>query len=308
MKEQLKALVISSLLGDSLAMPVHWIYDTSEIDQSFGRVGKLIEPPKNSYHGTKQAGEFTHYGDQTMVLLTSVAAYSGFDLDRFARDWRELFKNYNGYFDHATKTTLKNFDEGKGPSDAGSSSTDLAGAARIAPLIYCYADDLPKLVTSCRTQTAMTHDNPTVIDASELFAILVLKILAGSTPVSALKELIDQAPVGNAPFGQWIEEGLKSASEDTRGAIGEFGQSCATQGAFRSVVHLVAKYENDLREALVENVMAGGDSAARGLLVGMILAARNGMKAIPAEWISGLKSHQRVVGLLAQVDVAKTSG
>lgn len=308
MKEELRALVISSFLGDSLAMPVHWIYDTNEINQRFGRVEKLIHPPKSSYHGAKQAGEFTHYGDQTMVLLKSVAACSGFDLDRFAQDWRGLFQGYKGYFDHATKATLKNFEDGKEPSDSGSSSTDLAGAMRIAPLIYCYAYDPQKLVSSCRAQTAMTHNNPMVIDAAELFATLVSKILAGSTPVAALKELSEETPVGSFPFGQWIEEGLKSANEATHDAIGEFGQSCATQGAFRSVVHLVAKYEDDLREALVENVMAGGDSAARGLLVGMILAAHNGMKALPAEWISGLKSYQQIMDLLAQVDAAKTAG
>jgi len=308
MEEKLKALVISSLLGDSMAMPVHWIYDTSEIDQRFGRVEELIPPSKGSYHGASQAGEFTHYGDQVMVLLKSLAACSGFDLDQFAQDWRGLFQGYKGYFDHATKTTLKNFEAGKGPFHSGSPSTDLAGAARIAPLVYCYADDLPLLVSSCRAQTAMTHNNPMVIEASELFSVLVSKVLSGSTPTAVLKELSEGDRVGSAPFGQWIEEGLHSVNKDTRDAVGEFGQSCAIESAFPAVVHLVAKYENDLREGLVENVMAGGDSAARGLLVGMILAAHNGMKALPAEWLSDLKSYRQIMDLLKQVDAAKTAG
>jgi len=39
------------------------------------------------------------------------------------------------------------------------------------------------------------------------------------------------------------------------------------------VIHLIAKYENNLQDALIENVMTEGDSAGRGLLVGMILGA-----------------------------------
>lgn len=305
MPDKLEAMVFSSFLGDSLALPAHWIYDTGEIENRFGRIQKLLAPSSGSYHGSRQAGQFTHYGDQAMVLLKSVAASSGFSLDHFARNWKELFNDYDGYLDHATKATLQNFRDGKGVMDAGSTSTDLAGAARIAPLLYFYTDDLDMLVSSCRSQTAMTHNNPIVVDSAELFARVIWKVLRGASPVSALKEMTEAPADNRDAFREWITEGLESSNNPTRDVIGEFGQSCATRGAFPSVIHLVSRYEDNLAEALVQNVMAGGDSAARGLFVGMILGAHNGMHGIPKEWMAGLKSRSQISELLSSIDAAK---
>jgi ADP-ribosylglycohydrolase len=77
---------------------------------------------------------------------------------------------------------------------------------------------------------------------------------------------------------------------------------CEVEAAFPSVIHLIAKYENNLKEALVENVMAGGDSAGRGLLVGMVLGAHLGMDAIPQEWLTDLKAYSEVMELLDKMD------
>lgn len=302
---KLKAMVMASFLGDSLALPVHWIYDTSEIDQRFGRVEQLLEPPSSSYHQGKRSGEFTHYGDQAMLLLESIAANSGYDLDSFAQGWRKFFEDYKGYFDHATKATLQNFAKGKLPVESGSSSTDLAGASRIAPLVYLYADEPAELIASSRSQTAMTHNNSAVIDSAEFFSRVMLKILSGAAPLDAFKELTEAPPGNHDPFRRWLDEALASLDKETRDAISRFGKSCATEGAFRSVVYLAAKYQSNVQEGLIENVMAGGDSAARGLLLGMILGAHNGIAAMPEHWMAGMKSTKHISQLLDKIDSAK---
>jgi ADP-ribosylglycohydrolase len=56
-----------------------------------------------------------------------------------------------------------------------------------------------------------------------------------------------------------------------------------------------------LKTALIENVMAGGDSAARGMAVGMILGAHLGKEAIPDDWLRDMKSSNRIVELLAAI-------
>jgi ADP-ribosylglycohydrolase len=162
MNSNVKAMVLASFAADSLSLGVHWIYNTNVIDKKWGRVETYIKPERPTYHPTKDLGEFTHYGDQTMFLLESISAHAGFDLNDFADRWQQLFNTYDGYFDGATKATIENIASGKPSIESGSDSDDFAGAARIAPLAYIYQNDLEPLITSVRAQTALTHNNPLI--------------------------------------------------------------------------------------------------------------------------------------------------
>jgi ADP-ribosylglycohydrolase len=300
MEDRKKTLVLASFVADSLALGAHWIYDTERIRKDMGRVDQLLNPLPDSYHPSKHRGEFTHYGDQTMILIESVAERGVFDLEDFSARWRALFGDYKGYFDQATKATLKNFSRGKNPFDAGSSSSDLAGASRISPLVCRYAQDLDALLGAARDQTRMTHNHPLVVEGAEFFARLCWRILQGDRPVSAIQDVTAEKFKGS-PLSEWVGRGLASKAEESVGVIGRFGQSCHVDEAFSGVVHLIAKYEKDLKEALVQSVMAGGDSAGRGMLVGMVLGAHLGLKGLPAEWISGLERGKEISALIEKI-------
>ena len=290
MEFQHGAIVFASLAADALALGAHWIYDTGQIDAQVGRVDTLRAPLSTSFHKAKTRGDLTHYGDQTVVLLNALAESGGFSADVFARMWRELFAaNYNGYRDHATKETLKQFEAGRPLADIGSSSSDLGGAARIAPLVYFYRNDTDAMVAAVRRQTAMTHRNTDVIDSAAFFAQVTAAVLRGQEPTVALQD-VARLGFDRHPFKNWVSEGLGSHARDTRNAIGQFGQACDISAGFPGVVHLIAKYQDNPRDGLVENVMAGGDSAARGLLAGMVFGAYSGMDAIAQEWVSDLNS------------------
>ena len=301
MTDNLTSMVLASFAADSLALGAHWIYDTADIDSRIGRVDRLLKPPANTFHPTKDKGEFTHYGDQTLVLLESIAEFNGFQLESFATHWQAFFKGYDGYLDHATKETLEGFGSGKTPEKSGSTSTDLGGAARIAPLVYRYSDDLDGLVDSAAAQTAMTHNHPQVIRSADFLARVTWQALHGKTPTAAIEAVAEEG-FKRGDFGAFVSRGLESGTRETRGAILEFGQHCGTPAALPAVIHLLVRYENDLQTALIENVMAGGDSAARGMVVGMILGAFQGPAAIPESWLSELKHLSAIEAHLKQVD------
>ena len=301
MNDNANAMILASFAADALALGVHWIYNTNVIDKKWGRVEEYIKPERPTYHPTKDLGELTHYGDQTLLLLKSIADCSGFDLNDFANRWQEFFKYFEGYFDGATKATLENFATDKGPADAGSNSDDLAGASRIAPLAFCYRNNLKKFTTAARTQTALTHNNRYVIEAAEFFGRVVWQVLRGETPTAGIKQALKDG-FERDPFQKWVREGLDSVESDTRQAMLDLGQMCEIEAAFPCVVHLIAKYEDNLKEGLIENVMAGGESAGRGLIVGMVLGAHQGIDAIPEKWLSELKSYQEIVGLMDRIN------
>ena len=297
MKSKARAMVMGSFAGDALALGVHWIYDTWAIETNFGRVERFVKPRQESYHAARELGDFTHYGDQALVLLESLADSRGFSQDDFAEKWKGLLGQYRGYLDKATKTTLENFALGKNPRESGSSSTELGGASRIAPLVFFFENDPEALVKSVRAQTAMTHHTPQVMDIAEFFARVAHGVLEGKGPVEVMKHVAEEF-FGSSPLAELVDEGLDLAAQKSRNAILDLGQHCASDAAFPSSVQLIARYEKNLREGLIENVMAGGDSAARGLVVGMILGAHLGMESIPGEWMSEMREVEKINGLL----------
>jgi ADP-ribosylglycohydrolase len=296
MTENQKAAVLGAFAADALSLGVHWVYNTGVIDKKFGRV-EHFHDPITSYHKGKKAGDFTHYGDQMLVLLEAASRNGGFDAHRFAKTWRAFFADYSGYFDKATTATLENMDAGNDLTQCGSDSDDLSGASRLAALVPVYADDLDQLVDSARTQTAITHNNEKVILSADFFARIVFSVLGGQPPAEAMEGILE-ANFSDSSIASLVTMGLESRQRDTRETIAEFGQMCSVEAGLPGTVHLIARYADDFKSALVENVMAGGDSSARGILTGMVLGAAHGMEAIPGAWISQLSARERINALL----------
>jgi ADP-ribosylglycohydrolase len=298
-KEQAESMVWASFAGDALALGAHWEYDPAKLAQAHGRMETFQTPRPGAYHEGKHTGDFTHYGDQTLILLESLASRGGFDLEDFFTRWQALFSDYKGYLDGATRQTLDIIAFGEGPGSSGSHSTDLAGASRIAPLLLMYVDDPDGLVAAAVAQTKMTHNNALVLDSAAFFARAAWLALCGASPIEAMREAAG-ADYPSAPIAKWVEAGIDSAGEDTIAAIGVFGRTCKVSEAFPGTVHVVAKYENALAAGLTECVMAGGDSAARAMLAGMLLAAPQGAD-IPEGWISGLTRQKAIADLMEKL-------
>jgi len=291
MKLNVLGAVYGSLVADAFALGAHWVYDVKEIEEAFVRLDGFHNP-LTQYHNEKKAGDFTHYGDQSLWFLESLALEKEFSLSSFSSRWKAYMTEYTGYIDSASSTTLENLKKGKSALEAGSSSQDLSVVARIAPLALLYADDYQQFLSAALLQVKMTHNSAKVILSTQFFTELLYLVLQGKSPKTALSEI--EAKSEDKIVLNWIKVAFASLEHTTLETINSFGQSCSVNGGCPGALHLILKYEDDYEEAMRQNVYAGGDSAARGMVAGMILGAHNGLSAIPAPWIDALNNKNRI--------------
>ncbi|MDF1852697.1 MAG: ADP-ribosylglycohydrolase family protein [Verrucomicrobiales bacterium] len=280
--DRLNGALYGSFIGDALCLAPHWIYDPEEIQSRWGRVTDYLDPSTNPYHSAKTRGEFTHYGDQAICLMQSINHVDGFSLDTFRAEWKAMWTGYAGYIDGATKSTLRN-----GRSD----SHDLAGASRIAPLVVGLHKEEPRGILQAITeQTALTHAHPEVVDAARFFGTLTLSLIDGSPWEDALKKASEADYMALEP-----EKALAAVDsvieKPPAAALDTLGRACSLTDGFPATLYFLQRFRDSLSDALIENANAGGDSASRGLLIGMVLGAEHGVGHLPEHWIQELQAH-----------------
>jgi ADP-ribosylglycohydrolase len=86
------------------------------------------------------------------------------------------------------------------------------------------------------------------------------------------------------------------STQSDAAALMAHGLSCDIAKGFPALCHLLFRYPEDPTSALIANASAGGDSAARGTLMGMIYGAKFPTSALPAEWVNELKVAAEVLG------------
>lgn len=296
-------ILITSLVADALSLGAHWIYSQREIADKFGKITGYSDPA-TSYHPGKQAGDFTHYGNQTMVLLRSLAKHGCFDLAFFAAEWRAFWESpgNQSYRDGATKATLENLRNGLPPGQAASPSNDISAAARIAPLFLLKWKSSEDLIVAARAQTSFTHGDLAVEEAAEFFARVTLSVQTGVTIPDALRAAASLTTWKAIP-SDWLEAALASSASGASDSVAtkEHGLTCHIPDAFPALCHLLIRHPDDLVAALTANVEAGGDSAARGMIIGMIHGAKPNATPLPEDWLTGLRAHGEIEQLIATI-------
>lgn len=300
-----RQLILPSLSADALALGSHWIYNPAKIARLYPAGAHNYDDPRTEYHPGKSAGDFTHYGDQILALLKSVVLRDGFDVAGWRDDWQRFWKNNPpSYRDGATKATLGFLERGV---DAAADSNDLAGAARIAPVLAALSDKpLEARIAAVRAQTALTHCDPATIDAAEFFTRAV-DALGSGIPMREALDAAASARYRALDARDFLEQAIAAAGLDENTAGEKFGLTCHTPEAFPLTLWFLLRYPDQPLEAIVQNTMAGGDNAARGLLIGLVMGAAHGTAWMPLSWSDGLRAHDEIEALITLLEPGSRS-
>ncbi|MBO9452803.1 ADP-ribosylglycohydrolase family protein [Tropicibacter sp. R16_0] len=314
--ERSHAMIWGALVADAASMGLHWIYDQARIAEVAGERPEFHGPDAADFegakgyfaHGGRRRGMQSQYGEQVLVMLRSLAATGPYDRATYEAMFQAHFGYggaYVGYIDRATRDTLDNLaqaDRMGGVEAAtfyGSDDTQLPAVAKLPPLIA--TGQVDEVTSAIR----VTNNS----DQAEAYGRVVAAMLQAAVQGAAPAEVVKSGLSAAAPE---IAEGLARAVQATGQSVPEFtaevGMACELAFGVPSVMHALL-VTGSFTEAVRQNILAGGDSCGRAVVLGAILGACHGIggdQGIPVEWVDALAHRDDVRALMDECAGAGT--
>ena len=217
--ERAVAAVVAALVADAASQTSHWRYDTDAFWISLGAhwdEPEFVWPPLNTTYSLPR-GEFSCYGHQMMVVLQSIVASHGVDVDdllyrmvaAFDEDtiYGPLYepldrpaepRPWPGAWRHnSLHEFIKRVREGVGFPACGASDPRKCGGdsqvdciLRIIPVVALYAGT-EQMMDKVHQVVKLTQNNSKAIAYAEAAARLLEFCILGTTPAVAVDLLLD---------------------------------------------------------------------------------------------------------------------
>jgi ADP-ribosylglycohydrolase len=189
-------------------------------------------------------------------------------------------EDYQGYVDGSSLDTLAIL-KNNPQALCGASSHDLSIIGRIAPLLFV-SKTKEDFLAQTEMFVSLTHNSPVVLKAAEFFASVLFDVALGADIKDTLKHTAVDPRLARSHGAAVNSKGQESFS-----TIRTFGPACGVEGGFEGTIHVLISYD-DYKSAMISNAKAGGDNAARGMIIGMIMGGAN--KEIPQTWKNSVKN------------------
>lgn len=304
--ERIQGSIWGQFVGDAASLATHFL-EAKELEKRFPKGVQGFEAPNSGHiYAKKKSGESTLYGDAALVMLKSIEIQKGFSARTFGTLFLETFASpsYPCALDETTRETIENYHislEDSHPDmgfefQGGANNTDLDTATRLAPLIAVYWE-APNLLAIVDKATRVTQNNEITVAYMRSYARILQNLLEGQDLEKTIRKETQHQP-DDTPLDHHVREkisqALKQQTADVKSATLKFGAGSTLDESFPSAIHAALKHSDSFKEAILETVKAGGDTAGRAAIVGTILGAHLGLDAIPKEWMHKLSHHKDI--------------
>jgi len=278
------------------------------------------EPPSCPYY-KYPSGASSPYGDQAMVLLRSIAAAGELQPTHFETSLAEFAREYPlrtppGRLDNATKQFAKNVAEGRRWPHCGAEDSQAISLTKVALLACRYTG--AELRDKCEAATRVHQNNDDAVLYALASAALLERAILGSSPREALQ---GAAPLMHESARRCVSRAQQAAAQPLAELLTQLGSElfadsehaemmgrsaalpCAFIAPCRSLLS-DSTYTNVVRE----NMVGGGDSCVRAMLLGAVAAAAGGLDSIPVSWRSKTEAYGEALALAVQLAEHRTEG
>jgi len=330
-QDRVTGALLGIFIGDALAMPVHWYYDTQALRRDYGEVDKYLKPqnphpdsilwrssynpPNNSadilheqaqywgikgihYHQFLQAGENTlnvKLVRELLMLMHQNCSYLAESwLDRMISFLTTPGNHKDTYVEEYLRHFFINYGQGKSPSECGRSDEQhVGGFSLMLPLVIAYAQTPEYAKKIALEHLALTHGGSIMNRWGTFITSTLLNLFQGYSLQESIQKGSGESKI---KFDYQGLESLKDYPDDI--VVGKhFSSACYVDQAVPATFFLAQKYCDSPENSLIVNTMCGGDNAGRGALLGALLGALHGVDGWPSRWIDGLLHPPLVVQL-----------
>lgn len=318
-QERALGAVAGLLIGDALAMPVHWYYNTDTLRREYGVVRDFLAPraphsgsimwrsqyqapnPRGEilhdkaqywgqhgvhYHGFLKAGENTLTAKLARLVLEM--GREGYSLDAYLERYIAYLTtpgtHGDTYLEECHRGFFTNYAQGKEPRRCAVEEKHIGGLTPMLAVALLYPETREEGTEKALAHLGLTHAGSKMREAGGLVLNVLYDVLEGRGLKASLESRIaeQRSPLLGHPFLPW----LRMTDEQVVGAC--LSTACYVQDSVPAVLYLALKYHDHPEDGLVANTNLGGENVHRGSVLGCLLGAENGLAAWPARWLEGL--------------------
>ena len=328
-KDRSAGALYGMFIGDALAMPVHWYYNTKALEADYGLVTDFMEPfnphpdsilwrssysPRNKsvdilhdqsqywgkrgihYHQFLKAGENTlnlKLARELLDLLQKKNIYSEIQWLTHLVNYMTTKGNHNDtYIEEYLRHFFTRYGNGHDLMECGRKDENhIGGLSLMLPLVMVFGENREYALKIALRHLALSHGGPAMVSGGKIIAEIILDLLCGNTLEQAI---FDHYPDGRDSMPANGFESLMNFPDQM--VVGRhFSSACYMEHSIPATLYLALKYRKNPEQGLISNTMCGGDNAGRGAVLGALLGAAGGLSCWPEKWLKGLLNPPEMV-------------